>query len=90
MIFVTVKAQLVQVLLADDDDGSDEVMIMMVVIMVIMTMMVMMVMMVRMVMLVKAKVVKVFLSTGTVYNEYLSLHPEADPPPGGNNFPNKP
>ena len=35
------------------------------------------------VMLVKAKLVKVFLSTGTVYNEYLSLHPEADPPPGG-------
>ena len=56
---------------------------------IIMIVMVMMVMMVRMVMLVKAKVVKVFLSTGTVYNEYLSLHPEADPPPGGTNFPNK-
>ena len=61
-----------------------------IVIIVMMVMMVMIVTMVMMVMLVKAKLVKVFLSTGTVYNEYLSLHPEADPPPGGTNFPNKP
>ena len=60
-----------------------------IVIIVMMVMMTMIVTMVMMVMLVKAKLVKVFLSTGTVYNEYLSLHPEADPPPGGTNFPNK-
>ena len=66
------------------------VMIVMMVMMVMMTIMMIMAMMVMMVMLVKAKLVKVFLSTGTVYNEYLSLHPEADPPPGGTNFPNKP
>ena len=65
------------------------IMVMMMVMVVIMVMMTMVVMMVMMVMLVKAKLVKVFLSTGTVYNEYLSLHPEADPPPGGTNFPNK-
>ena len=65
------------------------VMMVMIVMMVMMVRMVMMVMMVIIVMLVKAKLVKVFLSTGTVYNEYLSLHPEADPPPGGTNFPNK-
>ena len=58
--------------------------------MMVMIAVVMIVMMVMMVMLVKAKLVKVFLSTGTVYNEYLSLHPEADPPLGGTNFPNKP
>ena len=58
--------------------------------MMMMTMRMIRIMMVMMVMLVKAKLVKVFLSTGTVYNEYLSLHPEADPPPGGTNFPNKP
>jgi len=40
--------------------------------------------------MVKAKLVQVFLSTGTVYNEYLSLHPEADPPPDGANYPNGP
>ena len=60
-----------------------------IVIIVMMVMMTMIVTMVMMVMLVKAKLVKVFLSTGTVYNEYLSLHPEADPPPGGTSFPNK-
>ena len=60
-----------------------------IVIIVMMVMMTMIVTMVMMVMLVKAKLVKVFLSTGTVYNEYLSLHPEADPPPGGTNIHNK-
>ena len=62
---------------------------MMVMLMIMVMILSMVVWMVMLMMLVKANLVKVFLSTGTVYNEYLSLHPEADPPPGGTNFPNK-
>ena len=40
--------------------------------------------------MVKAKLVQVFLSSGSVYNEYLALHPEVDPPKGGANNPNGP
>ena len=42
------------------------------------------------ILMVKAKLVQVFLSTGSVYNEYLSLHPEVEPPKGGANYPNGP
>ena len=42
------------------------------------------------ILMVKAKLVQVFLSTGSVYNEYLALHPEVEPPKGGANYPNGP
>ena len=42
------------------------------------------------ILMVKAKLVQVFLSSGSVYNEYLSLHPEVEPPKGGANYPNGP
>ena len=42
------------------------------------------------ILMVKAKLVQVFLSSGSVYNEYLSLHPEVEPPQGNANYPNGP